>query len=302
MNLFIFFVVFTLFWGASWGSFVNVLIHRIPLDMSVVFPSSACPQCQHKIRWYENIPVLSYLVLLGRCSQCKMVINPRYPLIEAAAGVWSLTLAWHYVWPIWSQPDLWVYQRSILLIPCIQWLWLLSFVCALLAITFIDLFYTFIPDEISIPMIIWGCFGAFICMPNPLQHLSGLLIGYAVIYAIRLLGFVIYKREAMGLGDAKLLALIGVFLGWRLLPSVLFASAVQGIIASVIALLYTKITGKSNVLTMTSQDLDERFQENYESSQVYLAIPFGPFLCIAAFEILMIGPSQVLDLWQFYLG
>ena len=302
MSLWIFFVFFTVFWGASWGSFMNVLIHRIPLDMSVVFPASACPHCNHKIRWYENIPVVSYIFLLARCSNCKTVINPRYPIVEAAAGIWSLALAWQYLWPIWKQPELWAHQKSLLLLPTVQWLWYLSFVCALLAITFIDLFYTFIPDEISYPMMIWGVFGAFLCMSFPIQHLIGLIAGYSVIYLIRLLGFLIYKREAMGLGDAKLLAVIGVFLGWRLLPIVLLAAAVQGIIASIIALGYTKVTGKSNLLTITSEELDQRFGESFDQQQVYLVIPFGPFLCLAAFEILMIKPDQVINLWQLYLG
>ena len=288
------------FWGASLGSFTNVLIHRIPLDMSIVSPRSSCPSCHHMIRWYENIPVLSYLFLRGRCRGCNISISPRYLFIELGAGLWSLALAQRFIWPVLSRPELWIYDYPALYAVIAKWMWFTVFICALLAITFIDLRYTFIPDEISIPMIFIGCFGGFaIPSADPLASFWGLLGGAGVILCVRWLGWLIFQREAMGLGDAKLLAVIGAFLGWRVLPHILFLSAFQGIIAALLASLYTRFTGKSNALTLTSAELDERFGEigMYPESKSHLVIPFGPFLCLAAFEVLEVGADTLLQWW-----
>ena len=292
------FLFFTFSFGACLGSFTNVLILRIPADMSVVYPPSSCPVCMHQIRWYENIPILSYIFLRGRCSNCTTQISIQYPFIEMIIGIWGIAIAQQHLWPVFSQPDLWVLRPSVLLSAIATWLWLLIFTCALLAVTIIDLRYTFVPDEISLNLMWLSLAAFFIPVPEPLEHFWGLLVGYAVILSIRWLGYLIYRREAMGLGDAKLLAFIGGFLGWRMIPWILFAAAVQGIIAAMIALGFTKVTGKGNMLTMTSQELDERFGETglYEQDRIMLVMPFGPFLCLAAFEVLMLGPEQIF-LW-----
>lgn len=271
------------------------------MDMSVVHPPSACPSCHHQIRWYENIPVLSYLLLKGRCSHCRFSISAQYPLIELAAGSWSVAIAHQWLWPVFSQPELWVSELHVLLSAAATWLWYSTFVCGLLAVSLIDLRYTFVPDEISLNLS-WLSLGAFfIPMSAPLDHLFGLISGYMVILCIRWLGYLMYKREAMGLGDAKLLAFIGGFLGWQVLPWILFAAAVQGLIAAMIALSFTKLTGRGNLLTMTADELDQRFGEELSSSQnggdqsrVMLVMPFGPFLCLGAFEVLMISQERLL--------
>ena len=292
------FILFTFSFGACLGSFTNVLIFRIPADMSVVYPPSSCPVCTHRIRWYENIPIISYCFLRGRCSQCSTPISLQYPFIEFILGLWGIALAQQHIWPIFSQPDLWVQEVSVLLVAIATWLWFLIFTGALLAVTIIDLRYTFVPDEISLTLMWLSLAAFFIPMPDPLQHFWGLLVGYGVILSIRWLGYLIYRREAMGLGDAKLLAFIGGFLGWRLIPWILFSAAIQGIIAAMMALAFTKVTGKSNMLTMTSDELDERFGETdlYKHNRIMLVMPFGPFLCLAAFEALMLGPEHIF-LW-----
>ena len=293
------FLFFTLAFGTSLGSFTNVVIYRLPYDMSVVHPASSCPSCRHIIRWYENIPILSYLALRGRCAGCKAPISPQYPIIELILGVWSVALGSRYLWPLWSQPELWVNNPSILITNVLTWLWFTLFACALVAITLIDLRYTFVPDEISISGVWLALIGGFFLQrPEPLDHFFGVCAGYGIIILIRVIGFAIYRREAMGLGDAKLLALIGGFLGWKVLPFILFAAAVQGLIAAGIALSYSHITGRANILTLTSTELDERFGEEdaYDSKRIMLVMPFGPFLCIAAFEILMLGEAT---LWQW---
>ena len=292
-----FFLFFTFAFGASLGSFTNVLIYRIPMDMSVVHPASTCPSCGHKIRWFENIPILSYVGLRGRCSQCRTPISFQYPFLEFIAGVWSVSLAYRELWPTFSQTELWINDTSVLLSAAALWLWLLIFTCGLLAITLIDLRYTFVPDEISLNLI-WLSFVAFFIPTQvPIDHFFGLIAGYSVILGIRVLGYLIYRREAMGLGDAKLLAMIGGFLGWQVLPWILFAAAVQGIIAAGLAITYTKLTGHSNILTMTSAELDERFGEErlYSEQRVLLVMPFGPFLCLAAFEVLALTSDDILQ-------
>ena len=291
------FLFFTFSFGACLGSFTNVLIYRIPQDMSVVYPPSSCMKCGHLITWYENIPILSYLLLQGKCRECKTPLSSQYPTIELIAGIWSVALAQQFLWPTFSQPDLWTNQISLLLFAAFHWFWLCSFSCALLAITLIDLRYTFVPDEISLTMM-WVSLGAFFLPQlDPLEYFWGLVAGYSFILSIRWLGYLIYKREAMGLGDAKLLAIIGGFLGWRILPWILFAAAIQGLVAAALALSYTKITGKSNILTLTSKELDLRFgeEELYEQNRVMLVMPFGPFLCLAAFEALMLSPDYILN-------
>ena len=293
------FLFFTFAFGASLGSFTNVVIYRLPLDMSVVHPASSCPTCKRAIRWYENVPILSYLILRGRCAGCGSSISVQYPLIELALGVWSVALGARYLWPLWSQPDLWVYDPSLLITSALTWLWFTLFACALVAITLIDLRYTFVPDEISINGIWLALIGGFFLQrPEPLDHFFGALVGYSAIISIRAIGYAIYRREAMGLGDAKLLALIGGFLGWTALPLLLFAAAVQGLVAAAIALSYSRVTGRSNVLTLTSTELDERFGEEgmYAQQRIMLVMPFGPFLCIAAFEVLMLGEAT---LWRW---
>lgn len=291
------FIFFTFSLGACLGSFTNVLIHRIPLDMSVVHPPSACPQCRREIRWFENIPILSYLVLRGRCRGCKTSISSQYPVIEFIIGVWSFALGVRVLWPMFSQPEQWVNTPSSLLPYASQWIWYTLFVSALIAIAWIDLRYTFVPDEISLSMIWIGLIGAFLNPVNlPLELFFGALFGYLALYAVRWLGTLYYGREAMGLGDAKLLAMIGIFLGWRALPWVLMGAAIQGLIAAMIALSFTRVTGRSNLLTMTYEELAERFGEDVDPDQsVMLVMPFGPFLCLAAFEVLMIGVDPIVD-------
>jgi len=292
------FLFFTFALGASLGSFTNVLIYRLPLDMSVVSPASACPGCQRRLRWYENIPILSYLALRGRCAGCKNSISIQYPLIELVLGVWSIALGVRYMWPRWSQPDLWVSDPGLLIIDAFTWIWFTIFACALMAITLIDLRYTFVPDEISLSGICLALIGGFFLQrPDPMDHVWGVVAGYGAIIAIRGLGYLMYRREAMGLGDAKLLALIGGFLGWKVLPFILFGAAFQGLIAAALALSYSRITGRSNLLTLTSTELSERFgEENVDEQRVMLVMPFGPFLCLAAFELLMLGEAT---LWRW---
>ena len=157
------------FWGAVWGSFLNVVIYRVPLDMSLVKPGSRCGACETPIRWYDNIPCLSYLVLRGQCRACGAKYSPRYMLVEFACGCMTLALFKAIFLPL--EPEM--------LTRCLAtWLWVQVFVYALVAITFIDLEHFFIPDEISLPTIAIGIGGAY-ALPNidGETHLYGALVG-----------------------------------------------------------------------------------------------------------------------------
>ena len=282
--------------GASLASFVNVLIYRIPLDMSVDRPPSACPRCAHQIRWYENIPVFSYLALLGHCRSCRHPISPRYPLIELMGGLWGLVLGARWVWTTLSQPGLWAHDVTVLYPLIGSWLFELVFVSALIAVAFIDLEHTFIPDEITLPTTLFGVWGTFTLatwLPQyePVSVIFGASLGWGLIVSIRALAFLYYRREAMGLGDAKLLMMIGAFLGVRSLPVILLGASVQGVLAALLALAYSQLTGERNELTMTTSELDERFGEVSLGEGDQLAIPFGPFLALSALELLVLGPA-----------
>ncbi|MBU0550808.1 prepilin peptidase [Myxococcota bacterium] len=275
------FEVFAFTWGAVWGSFLNVVIYRLPLDLSLVTPGSRCSACHTPIRWYDNIPVLSYLVLRGRCRACGAAYSPRYMLIEAATGVLTLVLFRATVLPL--DPDTFISGLW-------TWLWAQSFVYGLIALTFIDLEHTILPDEITIPLTAIGVFGAFV-LPgiDGLEHLMGAVIGALALLFVFGLGWLMFRREAMGLGDVKLVMLLGAFLGWRPLPFILFASATQALLITALMGLISKITGRDNSLTMTTTELDARFGEDYGDAPPRMVIPYGPFLALSGLEALLFG-------------
>ena len=289
----------TLFWGLCWGSFLNVLIYRLPWGMSVVSPGSACPSCARSIKPWENIPVLSWIFLRGRCRGCAVEISPRYPLVELLAGVWSLVLAWLTLRPALLSPvgeallvsDPWAQLGT----PLGLWLWYQLFVYGLIVLTFIDLDYTYLPDEITIPGLWIALLGAGFLEPiSLLTQLIGAAAGYATIWLLRGIGWLLFRREAMGMGDAKLLAFIGAFIGWEGLPLILFLSAAQGVLAAFLGLLYQRLTGRADGLTMSSEELDERFgEESPEGVRSHLVIPYGPFLALAALEVFVVGDGAL---------
>jgi len=288
--------IYAFVWGAVWGSFLNVVIYRLPRELSLVRPGSRCGSCETPVRWYDNVPIISYLVLRGRCRACGEAFSPRYALVEAACGVLSLALFDAAVLPL--HPDTLFGGLAL-------WAWYQVFVYGLVAITFIDLEWTFIPDELSLPATAIGVGGAFaIPRLDGLTMLYGAVGATAFLMLVYGLGWLIFRREAMGLGDVKLLAMIGAFLGWKALPFVLFASAVQALIATAGATLWSRATGRTNELTMTTEQLDERFDEVglYEDEESRTVIPYGPFLALAAIEALLFGDTLLWDLADYLAG
>jgi leader peptidase (prepilin peptidase) / N-methyltransferase len=196
--------------GALLGSFLNVVIYRLPRGKSVVGGRSQCPRCERTISWYDNIPVISWTVLGGRCRRCKWRIPARYPLVElltAIAAGWSVH----------------VYG------PGLQSAWIVAFLCILIAITFIDWDHQIIPDPLSIGGTVLGWLGAWVCLDiDVLQSIIGSLVGAGLILAIAGLYKAARKVDGMGGGDVKLMAMIGAFLGWQMVFAVLFIAAAAG--------------------------------------------------------------------------
>jgi leader peptidase (prepilin peptidase)/N-methyltransferase len=248
----------TLF-GAVVGSFLNVVILRLPKDdASIVFPGSHCPQCLAPLNWYENIPILSYLVLRGRCRSCKVHISMQYPLVELSMAVLTAIL----------------YHRLAF---TFEFFFYFVFFAALLVIIFIDIQHQIIPDSISLPGILIGFAGSFL---NGLvtwqQSALGVLFGGGVLYAVAYGYYAVTKREGMGGGDIKLLAMIGAFLGWQSLVYVVFSSSLVGSLVGIVAMFHQGKKGQTR-------------------------IPYGPFLAFGAMTYLLFH-QQIEHLWKLYLS
>jgi leader peptidase (prepilin peptidase)/N-methyltransferase len=204
-------LLFSLVFGLILGSFLNVCIHRIPLGKSIVYPPSNCPQCSAGIRFYDNLPLVSYIVLLGRCRSCRSRISIRYPVVELTTGLLSAALFMRYGLSL-------------------HYFALLVFCAALLVIAFIDIDYKIIPDVISLPGIVVG-FGLSALPMTPvsiLESAMGILLGGGSLYLVGVLYRWIRKQEGMGGGDVKLLAMIGAWMGWKSLPMIILLSSFAG--------------------------------------------------------------------------
>ena len=241
--------------GSVIGSFLNVCIYRIPAGESIVHPPSRCPACGSGIRWYQNVPVLSYMLLGGKCASCRIRISLRYPLVEALTGVLFVLVFHHFG-----------LQGATL----VYWL----FAAALVTITFIDLDHQIIPDVISLPGIAVGFLCSF-AVPwlSWTDSLLGILAGGGSLYLVAVVYELLTRKEGMGGGDIKLLAMIGAFLGWKAILPIIFISSFMGTLVGVPVMLLKKADGK-------------------------LAIPFGPFLAAAALFYLFWGPAII----NWYLG
>ena len=253
-----FFTLATIF-GALVGSFLNVVILRLPNpNESIVFPGSHCPQCNHALRWHENIPILSYLVLRGKCSSCKTKISLQYPIVEASMAILSALL----------------FRQFFI---SFEFAFYFLFFASLVVLIFIDISHQIIPDSISLPGIILGFTGSFFCNQITWQDSGiGILLGGGVLYAVAFGYYLVTKREGMGGGDIKLLAMIGAFLGWQSLLYVIFSSSLLGSMVGLLAMIRQKKGGQTR-------------------------IPYGPFLALGAITYLLLN-RQIHLLWLSYLN
>jgi leader peptidase (prepilin peptidase)/N-methyltransferase len=262
--------------GAIIGSFLNVVIHRIPLEQSIVFPNSACPRCQAAIKPYDNIPVISYLVLRGRCRNCSAHISARYPAVEALTAVLFATVAWHDGLSFALGFDL-------------------AFVASMIALIFIDSEHMILPNAITYPGVLFALItriavpylagpAHFDDLPQLLNLLPSLpvwlvsLIGAAIGAlagggSLWLMGFMWEKLrgvEAMGFGDVKMMFMVGAFLGWRLTILTILLGALTGSVAGILVM-YRR--GNRNMQMM---------------------LPFGIFLGIGSIVSLLFG-SRIIN-------
>lgn len=242
---------FVLIWlgvfGLAVGSFLNVVIYRLPRKMKFIMERSICPNCANRLKWYHNIPLLSFLFLRGKCAFCQARISLRYPLVELLCGLFFVYLYWQY------GASFTMASYAVLAV-------------MLLVIFFIDLDHQIIPDVVSLPGIGIGL--AFSLLPEGigiLPALTGMLVGGGSLYAIALLGDWLFKKESMGGGDIKMAAMLGAFLGWQKVLFVFMASAVIGLVVSVVVMFFSARVRETRM------------------------IPFGPFLALAAAVAVLYG-------------
>ncbi len=246
--------LFAFLFGLVLGSFLNVCIHRIPEGTSIVHPPSSCPSCGERVRFYDNVPLLSYLLLRGRCRRCAAPISLRYPVVELATGLLSLALVLRHG-------------------PGLPYLLSLAFVCALLVVSFVDLQHQIIPDLISLPGIAVGIAVAFTPWGRVpwTDAVIGAAAGGGCLFAVAWTFERLTGKEGMGLGDVKLLAMIGAWMGWRDLPFVILAASLSGI-----------LIGGASLVAMRRG--------------LRVRIPFGPFLALGALLLFFFG-SRVRTLY-----
>lgn len=219
MSNYIIILAFTFLVGLSLGSFMNVCIYRLPAGRSIVWPPSSCPKCGERIKLYDNIPVLSYIILRGKCRACGGTVSWQYPLVELATGLLSLVLFIRYGF---------TYQYFLYLL----------FACSLFVISLIDLHHKIIPDVISLPGIPIGLAASFVINDITwVDSIIGILVGGGSLYLVAFAYEWLTGREGMGGGDIKLLAMIGAWMGWRALPLIVLISSVVGTLAALIFLI-----------------------------------------------------------------
>lgn len=263
------FIIATLTLGLLIGSFLNVLIYRLPKIMqagwqtqareylelpvekpsstfNLILPNSTCPNCSHEIKPWENIPILSWLLLRGKCSACKAPISKRYPLVELACGLLSAYVAWHFGF---------TWQAGAMLV--LTW--------GLLAMSLIDADHQLLPDVLVLPLLWLGLivnqFGLF---ASSADALWGAIAGYLSLWSVYWLFKLVTGKEGMGYGDFKLLAMLGAWGGWQILPLTILLSSLVGAVLGVIML-------------------------RMRNAETSTPIPFGPYLAIAGWIALLWG-------------
>jgi leader peptidase (prepilin peptidase)/N-methyltransferase len=240
--------------GAIAGSFLNVCIHRLPRGLSIVWPASACPGCGRSLAWYENIPIFAFLALRGRCRTCHAAISSRYFVVEAVTSV-MFAAAW------------WYYGPGVLLIAR------LVFGCALITLFAIDLEHHLLPNRITLPGIVVGFALSAFTEPGWMDSLIGILVGGGLLFGVAEVYYRVRHEEGLGMGDVKMLAMIGAFVGWKLTLVTLMMASLSGTVIG----LFLIVTGRGGMK---------------------YALPFGTFLALGAAAATTIGPAML----DWYVG
>jgi leader peptidase (prepilin peptidase)/N-methyltransferase len=240
--------------GLAVGSFLNVCVHRLPRGQSLNSPPSRCPQCDYRLRWFDNIPVVSYAMLVGRCRKCGARISIRYPIVELVTMILFVLHGAVFGW-------------TPLLIPR------LVFACAMVVLFAIDLEHQLLPNAITLPGIVVGLIASSVLSPGIVDALIGVLIGGGVLWLIGEAYFRYSGHEGMGGGDVKMLAMIGAFLGWKLVLVTLVLSSVLGSIIGLIVIAARR-------------------------GGMKYALPYGTFLALGALVASLAGEAIV----NWYVG
>jgi leader peptidase (prepilin peptidase) / N-methyltransferase len=235
--------------GLCIGSFLNVVIYRLPLRQSLATPPSRCRQCGYSLRWFDNIPVLSWVLLRGRCRKCGVSVSWQYPLVE-------LITAALFVLVVWLTPIGPLMAARLLL------------VCILIALFGIDLEHQILPNSITLPGIVIGLLFSLVAPPGWKDAVIGALLGAGILYAIAGAYYLWRGEEGMGMGDVKMLAMIGAFLGWKAVLVTLVLASFSGAIVGVIL--------------MSAQRGGMKF-----------ALPFGTFLAIGTLIAMFAGDPLI---------
>ena len=309
--------VFAFAWGAIWGSFANVVVYRWPRELSLTHPPSRCPHCETPIRFYDNVPIVGWMWLRGKCRACKAPISPRYPFVEALYAVAALAIAERVA-----------QMNPVLSVAVALFLLRFSLAWGLLTVAFIDMETFLIPDFISIGGTALGLI-ASVLVPGAgwRASASGAFLGFSLLFSLHFIWSRFLKREGMGLGDAKLLAMIGAFQGPTGVLFALVAGSVQGLLATTISRLTgwqlgpdpsllefddeddddekpadakdaaakpetteTKDVAEAKPEDAVAKDVTEAKPEGAEKSDpgfMRTVIPFGPFLALGALEYLL---------------
>ncbi len=242
--------------GLVVGSFLNVCIHRLPRGGSIVNPPSHCPSCGRPLRWFDNVPVLGYVVLRGRCRACGEPISLMYPAVEVATAALFLLQYWHVGW----QP---------LLVARV------AFSGAMVVLFVIDLRHRILPNVITVPGIVVGLLASVVVEPGWIDALIGVAVGAGSLLAISEAYYRIRREEGLGMGDVKMLGMIGAFLGWQLMLVTLLLASLLGSLAG--------------LAVMALRHGDARY-----------ALPLGSFLAIAAIVATVAGEPFVVWYASFY--
>ena len=295
-------------WGALWGSFYNVVVARLPYGESVVSPPSHCRNCRKQLRWFDNIPILAYLLLRGRCRHCGERYSPRYPLVEAVVAALSMAVHRRYL----------AQGSGSLALDGGRFVVVSLFAGLLVAISLIDIDTMLIPDAITYPGIpISAALSLLMGLPRWWDGAVGAVCGYLVIRLFADGYEWLTGRQGMGYGDAKLLAMICALMGWQVLLPTLFLASIQGSVIGISALVLIRHRaqraaqgdmsaneaneegGSAPAQAADRGDGDVDPPDDGDRSLRYAKMPFGPYLALAALELLL-WRGEILRLFPYF--
>lgn len=272
--------VFSFVLGAMVGSFLNVCVHRLPAGESVIRPRSRCPKCLNSIAWYDNVPVVSWLMLGAKCRHCGQPISWQYPLVEVLSGLIFFGIFWRF--------------GLVLATPIYM-----AVAAGLIVVTFVDLTTWTIPNEITLPGVPIGIGCALLGMVYPdsgvhvtdvFDSLIGVAVGGGSLYLLDQVTWLVLKKRGMGFGDVKLNAMLGAFFGWS---GALLVIIIASFLGSIIGVTFI-LSQRGQQTVPADGDDEEELQGHY--------LPFGPYLAMAGIIVMFVGPQGLINLYLDFVA